>query len=132
MRAALPVTAIYAALLATLVILLLLVVVRLRRGFKVGIGDGGNRELARAIRVHANAVENIPLFLILLALYELNGGGALVAHGIGATFLLSRVAHAGGLLRSAGPSPARVLGTAGNVACLITLAILNLKQALGA
>jgi len=60
---ALPVAAIYSALLITGLLPLTLVVVRQRRARQVGIGDGGNRGLARAIRVHANYVENMPFSL---------------------------------------------------------------------
>jgi uncharacterized membrane protein YecN with MAPEG domain len=56
----LPVAAIYIVLLLIGLLRLTLVVVRQRRARQVGIGDGGNRELAGAIRVHANYVENVP------------------------------------------------------------------------
>jgi hypothetical protein len=129
MNAILPVTAVYAAFLALVAVLLMLVVVRLRRQLKVGIGDGGSKALSRAIRVHANALENIPLFVILLALFELNGGNAYAAHALGVAFLLARVAHAAGMLRTAGASMGRVLGTGLTVTCLVVLAVLNLVQA---
>lgn len=129
MRALLPISAAYAALLAVLVVILLLVVVKLRRSFKVGIGDGGNRDLARAIRVHANAIEGIPLFLILFVLYELNGAPVMALHAIGGLYLASRVAHAAGMLRTAGPSIGRVAGTVGSVTCVIVLAVLNVLRA---
>lgn len=122
----LPITAVYGALLALLTVLLVLLVVRLRRSLRIGIGDGGNRDLARAIRVHANAIESIPLFLILFAVYEINGGNYLVLHAFGMVYLASRVAHAAGMLRSAGASPARVAGTVGTVFALIGLAVVNL------
>ena len=123
-----PITAVYASLLAVLVVTLVLVVVKLRREFKVGIGDGGNRDLARAIRVHGNAIESIPLFLLLLAVYELNGGHANLLHFFGAIFFFARIAHASGMLASAGASRGRVFGTVGTNGCLLGLAIANLMK----
>jgi uncharacterized membrane protein YecN with MAPEG domain len=126
-----PIAAVYAALLALLVVLLALVVVGLRRTLRVGIGDGGNRDLARAIRVHGNAIESIPLFLLLLAAYELNHGPAGWLHAYGAVFFLSRILHAWGMLRSGGASNGRVVGTVGSISCLVGLAIANLLQVMG-
>ena len=121
----------YASLLAVLVVILAMLVVRLRRGLKIGIGDGGNRDLARAIRVHGNAIESIPLFLILLAVYEINGGNVTLLHILGGVFFVSRVLHARGMLVSAGASRGRELGTIGTNTCLLGLAIANALWVLG-
>jgi len=123
-----PITALYASLLALLVILLALVTVKLRRSLRVGMGDGGNRDLQRAIRAHGNATEYIPLFLILLAVYEANQGGALTLHIVGAVFFISRVLHAWGLYASGGSSPGRFVGTAGTLLALLVLAVANLLK----
>jgi uncharacterized membrane protein YecN with MAPEG domain len=126
-----PITAVYASLLAVLVVVLVMVVVSLRRSLRIGLGDGGNRDLARAIRVHSNAIESIPLFLVLLGVYELNGGHANALHSFGAIYLLSRVLHAWGLFSSSGVSVGRFSGTVGANGCLIGLAIANLMKVLG-
>ena len=65
-----PVTALYAALLAPLFILLAVRVIRSRREAKVAVGDGGDKALLRRMRVHANFAEYVPLALILMALAE--------------------------------------------------------------
>ena len=127
----LPITAIYASLLALLVILLVVVVINLRRSLKVGLGDGGNRDLLRAIRVHGNAIESIPLFLVLLAAYELNHGSAGLLHFFGALFFLARVLHAWGLFSSGGVTPGRMIGVIGTNGCLLGLAVANLLKVLG-
>jgi hypothetical protein len=124
----LPITAVYAALLAILAVMLALVVMKLRNSLKIGLGDGGNRDLARAIRVHGNALESIPLFIVLLGIYELNHASATALHFFGAVFLLSRVLHAWGLFSSGGTSPGRLIGTAGTYLCLLGLAIGNLLK----
>ena len=125
-----PITAVYAALLAMLVVMLALVVIKLRRSLRIGMGDGGNHDLARAIRVHGNAIESIPLFLILLAAYELNHGGELILHAFGAVFLASRVLHAWGIYSGGGSSPGRFAGTAGTLTALLALAVANVLKIL--
>jgi len=130
MTTVVPITALYASLLALLVILLALVAVKLRRSLRVGLGDGGNRDLQRAIRAHGNATEYIPLFLILLAAYELNHGSATALHLFGAVFFVSRVLHAWGLYSSGGTSPGRFAGTAGTLVALMALAVANLLKIL--
>ncbi len=55
------ITLLYAGLCTLLVVLLAGRVVQWRFRHKIGIGDGGDRELLKRVRVHANAVENMPL-----------------------------------------------------------------------
>ena len=105
------ITMLYAGLCAILVVLLGLRVVQFRFRHKIGIGDGGDPALQRRVRVHANAIENLPLALLLLGGMELNGYPAPLIHGFGATLFLSRVAHAWGLSHSSGTSKGRFLGT---------------------
>ena len=103
-------TALYAGLLAFIYIALAFRVIGLRRGRRIGIGDGGDRELARAIRVHANFAENAPLALLLIGMLELNGGPLALVHACGAALLVGRIGHAYGLSRSIGSSLGRVGG----------------------
>ena len=60
------ITAVYAAALALLIVALMLRVVRLRWRLRIGIGSGEDRVLARAVRAHANAIETVPLALLLM------------------------------------------------------------------
>jgi uncharacterized protein len=106
-----PITALYAGLLGFLVIVLATRVVLARRTSEVGLGDGGDDDLLRRIRVHGNAVENIPIGLLLILILELNGGSSGLLHGLGASLTAARVAHAQGLTSSAGASPGRLIGT---------------------
>ena len=105
------ITMLYAGLCTILVVILGLRVVLFRFSHKIGLGDGGDTNLQRRVRVHANAIENLPLALLLLGGMELNGYPAPLIHGFGATLLLSRVAHAWGLSHSSGTSKGRFLGT---------------------
>jgi hypothetical protein len=105
------VTALYGAPLAVLAVGLGAWIVTLRVRLGVGIGDGGHRSLARAIRAHANLLETAPIAILLLLLAELTGAvghGAL--HAAGGLLLAGRLLHALGLLRSSGASPPRFLG----------------------
>jgi uncharacterized membrane protein YecN with MAPEG domain len=107
-----PLTGLYAALCALIVLALAL----------RGIGDGGDRRLARAIRVHGNAVEYVPLALILMLVVELGGAGHALVHGCGIALVAARLAHAFGLARSAGASPGRLIGTTVTFAVIAVLA----------
>jgi uncharacterized membrane protein YecN with MAPEG domain len=105
------ITLLYAGLCALLVLILAARVVRWRMTHRIGLGDGGDAELLRRVRVHGNAIEYLPLCLILLGGMELNGYPAPIIHGFGLALLLSRVAHAWGLSRSSGVSAGRFAGT---------------------
>lgn len=107
----LPITAIYAALLGLLAIALAGRIARLRYIHRIGLGDGGNKQLARAIRSHGNLVEYAPLALILMAACELNGAPTVFLHATGATLVVGRLLHAQGLSSSEGVSFGRSCGT---------------------
>ncbi len=94
------VVALYAALLALLYLGLGLRVIRLRRRLKVAVGDGGQPELQRAVRVHANFAEYVPLALVLLLLAELQGAPAWLLHALGLALLVGRLIHARGVSRT--------------------------------
>ena len=106
------ITLLYAALCTLLVLALAGRVVAYRLTHKVGLGDGGHGDLQRRIRAHANAVEYLPLALLLLGGMELNGVDDAVIHGFGITLFVSRLLHAWGLSRHAGTSIGRFAGTA--------------------
>ena len=106
----LPITAIYAALCGFLVIALAANVVRFRLGKKVSLGDGGHKDVNRAIRAHGNTMEYVPLALLLMALLEINGGGDTALHIYGAvTWWPPAVClrHAGTQKQCQPPSPTR-------------------------
>jgi uncharacterized membrane protein YecN with MAPEG domain len=121
-----PITALYSGVLALLLLALTLRVVRLRWKFRVGLGDGGDRALARAIRVHANAAEHVPVALLLLLVAELDRASPALLHGCGAGLVLARVLHAQGLGRSAGASWQRTAGTVGTLGVIGVLAAVDI------
>jgi uncharacterized membrane protein YecN with MAPEG domain len=116
------ITGLYAALCALLILALSFRIVGLRRRLKVGIGDGGDAELARAIRAQANAIEYVPLMLVMLLVAENNGAGVVFVHACGAGLVIARVLHAVGLSGSAGTSFGRFWGTLVTWILLLVLA----------
>ena len=126
-----PITALYAALIALLFVACAIQVVRNRQRAQVGLGTGTDRQLERSVRVHGNLAEYAPLVLVLMLIYELNGGTAWLLHVLGGLFVLFRLAHAAGLGASGGPSTGRVVGTAGSMGIIIVLALLDIWVALG-
>jgi len=109
---------IYAALLTLLYLALSIRTVRARRRARVAVGDGGNPQLLRAMRVHANFAEYVPLALLLLALLELRSAPAWLLHGLGLLLLLARLAHAYGVSQVKENFRFRVVGVFGSLATL--------------
>ncbi|MEO8459554.1 MAG: MAPEG family protein [Dokdonella sp.] len=122
------ITGIYAALVALLILILAARVMLLRFKLRVGIGDGGDRQLAKRIRAHANAIEYVPIALILLLLVELNQTQPAIVHGFGITLLVARVLHAIGLSLRSGTSAGRFLGTTLTILVIAAMALLLLWQ----
>lgn len=77
------ITSTYAAILALLFVGLSVRILRLRRSLKIAIGDGGDKKMLRAIRVHSNFAEYVPFGLLLLYLAETQGAPSAVIHGVG-------------------------------------------------
>ena len=71
----------YVGLMILMGIVLQIRVIRLRRSKLIGIGDGQDKELARAIRVHGNFAENVPVGLAGLIMLALIDAQAIVIHG---------------------------------------------------
>jgi uncharacterized membrane protein YecN with MAPEG domain len=120
----LPVTAIYAGLLAFGFILLTARTINARRRYGVSLGTP-HRMVERAVRAHGNFAEHVPLTLILLALCEANGLTAWALHVLGVALLGARVAHAHGISREPERTAWRVFGTS------LTLTVLGASAAAG-
>ena len=87
----------YAAILALLFMVLSIRTVQMRRRFKIGIGDAGNNAMLRAMRVHSNFAEYVPLSLLLIFFVEMAGASLLLVHGLAWCLLLGRASHAFGV-----------------------------------
>ena len=105
-----PITALYAGLLAPLLILLSIRVVRQRRRAKVAVGDGGDVILLRRIRVHANFSEYVPFALLLMALAESLHTWTWFLQLLGLALVVGRLSHAYGVSQSTETFSFRVFG----------------------
>ncbi len=126
----LAITPVYAGLLALLFVLLSTRVIRFRRTARVSLGDGGDEELRRRIRVHGNFIEYAPLTLVLMLLAELQGQPAWAIHLIGGLLVIGRTAHAYGVSQSPQILALRVVGMTTTIAAIVTGAVTNLAAAL--
>lgn len=106
------IVSLYAALLTFLFVALSVRTLRLRRSLGIGIGDAGNERMLRAMRVHSNFAEYVPLSLILLYLVEGQGAYPLLLHGLCLCLLVGRLSHAFGVSQNNENYRFRVLGMA--------------------
>lgn len=104
------ITGFYTALLGLILLWLMYVVIYKRMKYKVGLGDGGIRDMEQSIRAHANFVEVVPFLLIIMFLLETQGMYPWFLHFFGSTLILARVIHALGLYSSPYRSKGRVTG----------------------
>ncbi len=88
------VTALYAALLALLLVYLSARVIVRRRAMRIGMGDGDDPLLARWVRAQANLAEYAPLGLLLILILELGGWSSWLLHILGLLLVAGRCAHA--------------------------------------
>lgn len=120
----------YAPLFALLFVVLSFRTLLLRRKHKIAIGTGSNEQLARAIAVHANFSQYVPLALILVFLLENNGSGPLSIHILCVVLLIGRIVHAIGVSRSPENLNFRVFGMVCTFTVLISTSLRLLWQAL--
>ena len=123
---AIPITAVFTALLALMLVGLSVRVTVLRARKKISFFDGGDPELGRSLRVQGNFIEYVPMALLLMGLMESLGTRHWVVYAFGAALIAARISQAFGLY--SGIFPARVAGTGGTWFLLIAgaLAVLGL------
>lgn len=126
------ITLIYAGLLGLLFLLLSFWVVKRRAQFRVMIGEGEAPEMLAAIRAHGNFAEYVPLTLLLMALCELAGVGALWLHLGGVLVVVGRILHAIGIQIPRAPNMPRLFGTLFFWLSLGMFSVLALVQGLSA
>ena len=116
-------TPVYAALLGLIFVALSLRTIRLRRRHRIAVGDGGNPELRRAMRVHANFAEYAPLALLLIFFVEHDGAEMLLVHALGCALLAGRMLHAWGVSQDRENFRYRVSGMVLTFGTIITAAL---------
>lgn len=120
----------YAGLLAPLFVVLSIRVIRARRGAKIALGDGGNADLMRSMRVHANFAEYVPLALLLILLAESVRTPGWLLHCLGIALVAARYVHAFGVSRTPENFKLRVFGMATTFSVLLVAALACLVGAL--
>lgn len=124
------ITALYAALLAPLCLILSARVIGRRREARIALGPGDDAELLRRMRVHANFAEYAPLALVLLAIAESVATPAAVLHAAGLLLLAGRYVHAYGVSQSPERIPVRVFGMVSTFASISIAALACLYGAI--
>lgn len=119
-------TMLYAGLAGLWLLVVSLNVVRHRTRARIGLGDGGDTGLLRAMRIQANTVEYMPLALLILALAEMFRAPIPAVHAIGIALLAGRVLHAMGLSHSSERSFGRAAGIALTWGALLCASLLAL------
>jgi uncharacterized membrane protein YecN with MAPEG domain len=114
---------IYASISAFIIVWLSLNVINKRRVLKVSIGDGNLEVLKTAMAAQSNAVEYIPIYLLLLFALEYNNANIILVHIFGLLLVMGRIIHARGIL--SGNLGVRVKGMQITLYSLIALAITN-------
>lgn len=104
------VTSLYAGILGLMYVGLAIFTILGRFKHKVAIGDGGNEDMLRRIRLHGNFAEYVPIALILILLTELGNTSSYVIHGLGAILVFGRFFHALGLYNVAPINKSRQIG----------------------
>ena len=122
------ITAFYAGILALIFVALAINVTRHRAKLHVSIGDGGNPEMLRMIRLHGNAAEYIPFAVLLMALYELNGGWHIALHIVGIALIVGRLVQSWGMWGTEVPGLGRRMGQGLTWLSILALALLNLSK----
>lgn len=118
------VTAVYAAILAALMLWLAIEVIKQRRKAQVKYSDGGVDALTIARSAHSNAVDYIPITLVMMATLEYNGGSVWLLHACGIMFVVGRIMHAKGIL--ADRLKGRIGGMKLTFLVMVALIVLNL------
>lgn len=117
---------VYISIYAVIILWLSLRVINRRRLHQISVGDGGVEDLKIAIATQSNAVEYLPITLLLLLALELNGANAWVIHLFGVIVIVGRVYHIIGMYSQR--LNARVLGMRITLFSLMMLSILNLAH----
>lgn len=119
------ITGLYAGILGFLGLVLASRVVQHRQRHRIDLGDRGNEEMQRAMRVFGDFTEYVPMILLLIGFGEMLGGHKWMTHALGASLVVARLLHAYGLSRTSGTSLGRLLGvTLTWIALLVSSAML--------
>src|SRR5690554_454221 len=120
-----PVTAVYAAVTALLLLFLSFQVSKYRLRYRQGLGTNEDVGFQVAVRAHGNLVEYAPVALILMGIGELNGVNAQCIYWVDLAFVGGRILHAFGMFNGHGERHwARVLGILLTWVSMVVMAVL--------
>ena len=105
-----PITPLYAAIFGIMLFVLSIRTIRARRKLQIAIGHADDAVMERAMRIHANFCEYVPIALLLIYLLEVMLGTSYWIHVLGGALLLGRLLHAYGVSRSREDLRFRVTG----------------------
>lgn len=127
-RGKIMVTTLYAGILGLIYAGFTLFVVKGRFKYQVNLGDGGDSNMMKRIRVHANFMEYVPIALLLMALAEIEGASEWLLHVLGIALLIGRIIHPLGVLKVVGPSVGRTGGMILTLLVIIVASIICIKS----
>jgi uncharacterized membrane protein YecN with MAPEG domain len=117
------IVSLYASILALLFVALSVRTLRMRRRLGIAIGDAGNQSMLRAVRVHSNFAEYVPLSVLLIYFVEASGANSLFVHILGLCLLAGRASHAYGVSHVKENYAFRVAGMAMTLTTLVAASI---------
>ncbi|GLS84908.1 MAPEG family protein [Paraferrimonas haliotis] len=127
----LTVSAFYIGATGLLALYLGYLVVAMRRKAKIGVGDGGNKDLQLRIRAHANLLEYAPIVLLLFIGAESMQLSPWILHLFGVAWIVARIAHPWGLIVGRGAvHSGRFWGTLITWILLAALALITMLLAI--
>ncbi|MEX0952111.1 MAG: MAPEG family protein [Gammaproteobacteria bacterium] len=116
------VTPAYAAILALVFVFLSVLTINKRRSAGAAIGDGGQVQLQRAIRVHANFAEYVPFALLLIYFLEISSRIDWLIHILCLVLISGRLLHAYGVSQARENLRYRITGMAMTFTVIVTAA----------
>lgn len=124
------ITMLYAGILGLMYLFLSISVVRWRWIELKGLGCDQDPKsgLFRAVRIHGNFFEYVPLILLFLAMDEMTGRLPLPVHLMGIVLVLGRLGHFLGIRKSHTTSAGRTISVAFTFGLLLVLSILLIMK----
>ncbi len=117
------VTTLYAGILGLLYVALSFYVIKGRFKHEIALGDDGNKDMMKRVRIHANFAEYVPFTLLLIILAEFEGTSEYLIHGLCVALLIGRLGHVYGVMTKDGTSVGRAGGTVATFLVIIVAAI---------
>ncbi len=104
------ITGLYAGILSLIYVFMSMRIVRLRYKYQMAFGEGAEVELSRAVRVHGNFIEYVPLALILMLMLDYMQFSTFMIHFMGVALVAGRIVHAIGISSGRGINALRGIG----------------------